>query len=146
MTLSDAPRPQRRRLRPDAVLDPDSPVSALLDAATPGLAGADVRLRYVPLLGRGGELPDEAREVALCAEARAAAVPDSAIDQIDAEAVAGWLSGRYPEPVYPAVVLGSPHGSAVHLAAALGGRPERQCMLHVECAADDDVHDPEPSA
>ncbi|GIM93627.1 hypothetical protein [Paractinoplanes toevensis] len=121
MTLSEVPRPPRGRLRPDTVLDPDSLVRALIDAATPGPAGADRRLRYVPLLGRRGELPDDARKVALRAEATAAALPDNAIDRIDAEAVAGWLSGRYAEPAYPAVVFGSPHGSAVHLAAALGG-------------------------
>jgi hypothetical protein len=34
--------------------------------------------------------------------------------------VAEWITGHYPASGYPAVVLGSPHGAAVHLAAALG--------------------------
>jgi hypothetical protein len=39
---------------------------------------------------------------------------------IDADAVAGWMAGHYPRRSYPGVVLGSPHGASVHLAAALG--------------------------
>lgn len=120
MTLSDAPGPPHSKLRPDSLLDPDSLERALLDAAMPGPAGEDDRLRHVPVLGRRGELPDDIRVPALRAEANAAAVPHGAVEWIDAEAVAGWLSARYTEPAYPAVLLGSPHGSAVHLAAALG--------------------------
>lgn len=56
--------------------------------------------------GRGGR----AREVLTGAE----------IDQVDAEQVADTVVGHYPDSGYPAVVLGSPHGSAAHLAVALG--------------------------
>jgi len=38
----------------------------------------------------------------------------------DPEAVAGWLTDHYLDEGYPALVLGSPHGAAVHLAAAMG--------------------------
>jgi hypothetical protein len=44
--------------------------------------------------------------------------PDQA-GLIVAESVARYAVQRYPEPQYRAVVIGSPHGAAVHLAAAL---------------------------
>jgi hypothetical protein len=116
MTVSNA----RRRLRPDSVLCADSLERALLDAAAPDGPEAVDGLRHVPVLGRRGELPEELRRPALAAEACNAAVPLDAVDEIDAEAVAEWIVRRYPGSRYPAVVLGSPHGSAVHLAAALG--------------------------
>jgi hypothetical protein len=111
--------PIASQLRPDRVLWADSLESALLDAAAPD-AGAE-GLRYVPVLGRRGELPDDLRRPALGAEARAAAVPLDAVGEIDAEAVAEWMVSRYAGSCYSAVVLGSPHGSAVHLAAMMGG-------------------------
>jgi hypothetical protein len=115
MTLSNA----HRRLRPESVFCADSLERALLDAAAPD--HADERLRHVPVLGRRGELPDDLRRSALGAEARAAAVALDAVDDIDAEAVAAWIVGRYRRSSYPAVVVGSPHGAAVHLTAALRG-------------------------
>ncbi|MFI6074369.1 hypothetical protein ACIA5C_22685 [Actinoplanes sp. NPDC051343] len=108
--------PIAAHLRPDTVLCPDSLESALLDAI-----GTGEHVRHVPVLGRRGELPDDLRRPALGAEARASAVPLDAVGAIDAEAVAGWIVERYPEPHYPAVLLGSPHGSAVHLTAAMRG-------------------------
>ncbi|KWV31265.1 hypothetical protein [Micromonospora rifamycinica] len=39
---------------------------------------------------------------------------------VDGERVARWIVGQYPRQRYPAVVLGSPHAAAVHLAVALG--------------------------
>jgi hypothetical protein len=42
------------------------------------------------------------------------------VDGVDAEAVAEWSVGQYEDSAYPAVVLGSPHGAAVHLAVAIG--------------------------
>jgi hypothetical protein len=109
--------PIASHLSPGTVLCPDSLESALLDAAVPEPGGE--RLRHVPVLGRRGELPDDLRGPALSAEARAVAVPGEAVGAIDAEAVAEWIVGRYTASHYPAVVLGSPHGSAVHLAAAM---------------------------
>jgi hypothetical protein len=38
----------------------------------------------------------------------------------DAERVARWVGSRYEGQQYPAVVLGSPHASGVHLAVAMG--------------------------
>jgi hypothetical protein len=39
--------------------------------------------------------------------------------RVDAEGIAAWVVSRYPVPMYPAAVLGSAHGGAVHLAAAM---------------------------
>jgi hypothetical protein len=74
----------------------------------------------VPMLGRRAELPAVLRRDVLADEACAQAVPAEAAGEIDAEAVAEWITGLYRDSTYPAVVLGSPHGGAVHLAAALG--------------------------
>ncbi|GGK09756.1 hypothetical protein GCM10010123_44590 [Pilimelia anulata] len=51
--------------------------------------------------------------------ARVALAPDE-LKRVDADAVAAWLVERYPERAYPAVLIGSPHGAAAHLAATLG--------------------------
>ncbi|GAA1517945.1 hypothetical protein GCM10009827_036260 [Dactylosporangium maewongense] len=40
--------------------------------------------------------------------------------ELDAEDVAAWFVGQLPEGSYNGLVVGSPHGAAVHLAMALG--------------------------
>jgi hypothetical protein len=100
----------------DRIVCPDSLGRGLLAAAARGAE----QFRHVPVLGRHGELPESSRRGLLRDEARAGAVPPGAVAAIDAEAVAAWITEHYPEPSYPAVLLGSPHGAAVHLAAALG--------------------------
>jgi hypothetical protein len=44
----------------------------------------------------------------------------ASVGEIDADQVARWIVEHYPPRRYPAVVVGSPHGAAVHLAAAAG--------------------------
>ncbi len=39
---------------------------------------------------------------------------------VDAEAVAEWMVAQIPPGRFPGLVVGSPHGAAVHLALALG--------------------------
>ncbi len=102
----------------DRIMCGDSLERTLL-AAMAGDRGGDTRGR-VPLLGRRGLLPEQERWPALARDARGEALPYEAAGAIDAEAVADWIVGHYPEPSRPAVVLGSAHGAAVHLAAALG--------------------------
>jgi hypothetical protein len=41
-------------------------------------------------------------------------------DDVDADAVAGWIVEQYAGSDHPGVVVGSAHGGAVHLATALG--------------------------
>ena len=122
MSVSDSPQ-RRRGHHIDRAICPDSLDRALLDAATSDTPRWDIqRLRRVPVLGRRTELPSELRRRALADEARAEALPADAADSLDAEAMAQpSITRLYPkEDDYPAVLLGSPHGAAVHLAAALG--------------------------
>jgi hypothetical protein len=48
------------------------------------------------------------------------AVPAEATAEIDADAVASWIVSQYAGASYPGVIVGSCHGAAAHLAAALG--------------------------
>jgi hypothetical protein len=100
------------------VVDPDSLERVLLDAAAWALQercrdGVD----RVPVPdGRPDLLDPQGRDG--CA---GGSVLAEDAGRIDAESVAEWIISRYPAGTYPAVVLGSPHGAAVHLAADLGG-------------------------
>ncbi|WP_433796695.1 hypothetical protein [Actinoplanes sp. CA-252034] len=109
------PAPQAGR-----VMCADSVGRALLAMAVPPEQRRGRALSRVPVLGRRGELPEQLRRPALAADAVAEALPAAQIEQLDAEAVAEWIVGHHQSPAYPAVVLGSPHGAAVHLAVACG--------------------------
>jgi hypothetical protein len=114
-------RPQLPVLTADDVVCRDSMGRALLEVAARAAGGRSAEgLDRVPWLGRRGGVPAELRWRALSSDARAEALPLEAADRLDADAVAEWITSHYPAPTYPAVVLGSPHGAAVHLAAALG--------------------------
>lgn len=106
---------------PERVVDADSRCRALLAVAARAVQGRDCTdLAYVPLLARYRGMPATARRSALIRAGAQTAVPTHHIGQIDTEAVGHWITGHYPARRYPAVVLGSPHGAAVHLAARLG--------------------------
>jgi hypothetical protein len=116
------PRDQRRcpaHLPADRVICLDSVDRALIEVSVPGWDG-DGRWR-VPVLGRHAQLEPTLRRLVLANDSRAAAVPLEDVGDIDAEAVAAWIVDRFPDDHYPVAVLGSPHGGAVHLAAALAG-------------------------
>ena len=108
-------------LEPDVVFCRDSAGRSLLDAAALGVArlGCD-DLDHAPVAGRRAGVPEKPRREAVVRDARNEAVPADVAARIDVEAVAAWITRQYPAPAYPAVVLGSAHGAAVHLAAALG--------------------------
>jgi hypothetical protein len=110
-----------------AVLDPDDVVCrdslgrSLLEAAARGVRGRTVHdLGRTPILGRRGTAAPGERFRALADEAAGQAVEADSAGGIDAEAVAEWITGHYRAADHPAVVLGSPHGAAVHLASVLG--------------------------
>jgi hypothetical protein len=104
----------------ERVMCADSLGRTLLAMAVPPAERRGDILHRVPVLGRHGALPDQVRRDALAAEAVKEAVPLDRIDHIDAEAVAAWIVSQYPADSYRSVVLGSPHGAAVQLAAACG--------------------------
>ncbi|MEV7627029.1 hypothetical protein [Actinoplanes sp. NPDC089786] len=114
------PHPTLDALPAGRVVCADSMGRALLAMAVPPAERRGGFLQRVPVLGRHGALPEPVRRAALTAKAVDEAVPLDRIDDIDAEAVADWIVSRYAAATYPAVVLGSPHGAAVHLAAACG--------------------------
>ncbi|MFC7531864.1 hypothetical protein [Actinoplanes sp. GCM10030250] len=113
LSRTSAPRAGR-------VMCADSLGRTLLAMAVPPAQRRGGILRRVPTLGRRCELPEELRREVLAADAVDQAVPLAHVQHIDAEAVASWIVAQYPAAAYPAVVLGSPHGAAVHLAAACG--------------------------
>jgi hypothetical protein len=47
------------------------------------------------------------------------AIPADRLSEVEPDNVAGWIVSQYPAGPYPGVVLGSPHGSAAHLAALM---------------------------
>jgi hypothetical protein len=46
--------------------------------------------------------------------------PPDELDKVDADDIARWVVGSYPQRPYPAMAIGSSNGAAVHLYAALG--------------------------
>jgi hypothetical protein len=61
-----------------------------------------------------------ARSLAGREPGRGRGAPGETVERLDVERMARAIVDRYPAASYPAVVLGSPHGSAAHLAVALG--------------------------
>ena len=104
----------------ERILCADSLGRSLLEVSARGAGRHGEGLGRIPVLGRRGHLPGDQRRTALAREAGAEALPFARAGEVDAAAVAEWITGRHAAAEYPAVVLGSPHGSAVHLAAALG--------------------------
>ncbi|SDZ45239.1 hypothetical protein SAMN05444365_11811 [Micromonospora pattaloongensis] len=106
---------------PQQIVSPDSHSRVLLAAAARALHGRDCDdLRYLPTLSRFRSTPEPLRRAALArAAARAAVAPDR-VGDVDADRIAQWVVEQYPQRWYPGVVVGSPHGGAVHLATAMG--------------------------
>ncbi len=106
---------------PGDAVSADSLGYALLQVAARAVRHRPVDdLTRVPVLGRHGRMPPPARNDAVAADAAAEALPAEALDRLDPDEVAEWIAAHYPAAGHPAFVLGSPHGAAVHLAAALG--------------------------
>ncbi len=106
---------------PGNVVSADSLGYALLQVAARAIRRLPVGdLTRVPVMGRHGPTPQPARNDAVASDAWTDALPADALDALDPEDVAEWIAGHYPYLDHPAVVFGSPHGAAVHLAAALG--------------------------
>lgn len=106
---------------PDRIVSPDSGARVLLAVASRALRGEDCAdLGYQPILSRFRGAPEPVRRAAVARAAGRAAVPAQQAGEIDAERVARWTVNHYPQARYPGVVVGSPHGAAVHLAIAMG--------------------------
>ncbi|MFC8008513.1 hypothetical protein ACFUCH_35910 [Streptomyces olivaceus] len=83
----------------------------------PGLGVAPGSASLADLVAR---LPSRARRRALVLGARMESAPVSRVSRLSGEDLAAWTADQYGPGPYPAVVIGSGSGAAVHLAAALG--------------------------
>jgi hypothetical protein len=105
----------------ERIVSPDSAGRVLLAAASRALRGEDCAdLAYQPIMSRFRGAPEAVRRAAVARAASRAAVTVLEAAGIDADLVARWTVTHYPPRRYPGIVIGSPHGSAVHLATALG--------------------------
>src|SRR5688572_3166064 len=64
-------------------------------------------------------LPEAIRERVYALGGQVEAIPPERVKEIDSEEVARWMVSEYPQKRYPAMMIGSSNGAAVHLAAAL---------------------------
>ena len=73
------------------------------------------------LLTKGvGKLPGGFREKLYRWAGSFDATPARNLDRVDAEEISRWAVNSYPRRRYPAVMIGSSNGAAMHLCAALG--------------------------
>ncbi|MBO4209365.1 hypothetical protein [Micromonospora echinofusca] len=105
----------------ERIVAADSTARVLVAVTARALAGADCAdLGHPWALTRLRGAPEAVRRAAVARAAARVALRPEQVDRVDADVVAQWLVGQYPERSYPGVVLGSPHGAAAHLAVALG--------------------------
>lgn len=108
-----AARAGTRPLSAEQALGPYGQVGSLVLATARALTGEE---RPVP--SGGSMLRRIAAGLAAPREERVALRP-SETGLIDADAIAEFTTAQYPSQQFPAVVVGSPHGAAAHLAVAL---------------------------
>jgi hypothetical protein len=84
---------------------------------------------FAATLHAANMLPRALRQKLYAVAGGAEALPAERLGSVDAEAVAGWVTDHYPPRQYPAVLLGSSNGAAVHLATALGAPWLPQTLL-----------------
>ncbi len=73
-----------------------------------------------PVAGFVNVLPRTLRERIYTRNGWGEAIPPRKLGNVRAEEVSRWMVSQYPRRRYPAVVIGSSNGAAVHLCAALG--------------------------
>ncbi|SCF23482.1 hypothetical protein GA0070564_104326 [Micromonospora mirobrigensis] len=104
----------------DRVVAVGSTARVLVAAASRALRGADCADLGGPRpMSRFPGTPDPVRRAAAARAAARVALTAAQTAEVDAARVAEWLAGQYPRRRYPGVLLGSAHGAAAHLAAAL---------------------------
>ena len=73
-----------------------------------------------PLAAELNHLPRRARTTIYTRGGANEGISPELLGEIDVESFREWVVDQYPERGYPAVLIGSSNGAAVHLAAALG--------------------------
>ncbi|XBP96621.1 hypothetical protein VK199_06155 [Micromonospora sp. CCTCC AA 2012012] len=115
MTAADA------GLAGDRVVAVGSTARVLVAATARALRGDDCAdLGHPTPLSRFTGAPEPVRRAAAARAVGRVALTPAQTAEVDAERVARWIVAQYPHRRWPAVVLGSPHGAAAHLAVALG--------------------------
>lgn len=105
----------------DQVVASGSTARILLAATVRALRGDDCAdLGRAGAFARLSGAPEPVRRTAAVRTAGRLALTPARVAEVNAERVAAWIADQYPARRWPGVVLGSPHGSAVHLAVALG--------------------------
>lgn len=114
----------------------------MIQKAPPGIATFDSASAFLqalalclhgqgfPSLGKTGVLPrighlanllpQRLRELAFASGGPGEAVSPSRLAEVDAEQIAEWIAGLYPQRRYPAVMIGSSNGALAHAGAAMG--------------------------
>jgi pimeloyl-ACP methyl ester carboxylesterase len=118
---------------PRFVADFDS-ASVMLRASSRGVEGEDfpqvgIRHPLAPLVPVGNVLPRRLAEAVYAMAGWAEGIPASGLDRVRLEEADRWMVAEYPQRQYPAVILGSPGGASVHLAAAMGAPFFPQTLL-----------------
>ena len=114
---------------PKYLADFDS-ATAMLRALAAHLHGRDVPLlgampRWAgpPMRALGAvvnAMPNAIREQVYIWSGWLEAIAQRRVNEIDGDAITGWMAGLYPRRSYPAVAIGSSNGALTHLWAALG--------------------------
>lgn len=135
----------------DYIADFDS-ATGMLRALARYLRGQDFPVlgmmpeRLEPALERLGmavnALPKGLREQLYIWSGWSEAIPPDRLDQVQAEEVSRWMVSEYPRRPYPAAMIGSASGAAIHLCAALGIPWLPQTFLIPVCRSG--VHPDEP--
>jgi hypothetical protein len=77
----------------------------------------------------GNRLPRRVTEALYAMAGRMEGLPPRHLGQVRMEEADQWVIDQYPQPRYPAVLIGSSGGAAVHLAAAMGAPFIPQTLL-----------------
>lgn len=116
---------RQRRAQPDALASFDS-ATCMARATAATLRGEDFpALGVVPrtvgaVAPYGNYLPRRVRRSLYARGGGDEAIDPDALDSVESRDLRRWVVDQYPERGYPAVLVGSANGAAVHLAALLG--------------------------
>lgn len=113
-----------RRPPPGYIANFDS-ASAMVRATSQSLRGEDfppmgMSAALKPLFQAMSALPRKPRELVYAAGGGGEGISARKLHQVSSERLGRWAASQYPERTYPAVMLGSSNGAAVHLCAAMG--------------------------
>jgi hypothetical protein len=90
------------------------------DSPALGMMPRTMQTAVKPIVGLGNRLPESLKESIYAVSGWVEAVQPEKLHKLRSEKVAEWFVKQYPHRSYPAVMVGSSNGAAMHIAAALG--------------------------